>query len=88
MSVMVSSREGDCWDSAELPEFSENAIIAVMDYDIATHDSRMPEGGATEDGDYWTITITHLVSGMTIITYFRGNGESFDWVAPTALFVE
>jgi hypothetical protein len=85
---MVSSREGDCWDSAELPEFSEAAIIDVMDYDIQTHDGRRPEADEMDDGDYWTVTVTHLVSGMTIITYFRGNGESFDWVAPTTMFVE
>jgi hypothetical protein len=75
----VLYREGDCWSSVELEEFSMSAISNQLGY-------------AAEEVDplgHEELTVEHVDSpAMTIITYFDEEGESRNWIAPTVMFVE
>ena len=80
--VSVTYREGDCWPVVELDEFSIAGVRPEVQYDIDTHD-----GEGTGDNQY-QITVEHIpVTDMTIITYSNSDGESRNWIAPTAMYV-
>lgn len=85
--IPVTYREGDCWSVVELEEFSVAGIRPHVQYDIDTCDSEAD--GPGEGGNTYCITVEHIpVTDMTIITYFNSDGESRNWIAPTALFVD
>lgn len=87
MSVAVTYREGDSWSVVELDEFSVAGIRPHVQYDIDTCDGFGDFPGA--GGNTYCITVEHIpVTDMTIITYFNSDGESRNWIAPTALFVD
>lgn len=75
MSGMCLYREGDCWDGTELAEFSEACVADTIGFVRAN-----AEGA--ED-----LTVEHVPdTGMTVITYFNEDGESRNWIFPTALY--
>ena len=78
MSGICLHREGDCWSSTELFEFSEQCVAAEVGFDYS-HTAFTPEA---ED-----LTVEHIAdTGMTVITYFNADGESRNWIFPTALY--
>lgn len=75
MSGMCLYREGDCWDEAILAEFSEECVAAEIGFD------------RTKAEDAEDLTVEHVGdTGMTVITYFNSDGESRNWIFPTALY--
>ena len=75
MSGICLYREGDCWGEADLVEFSESRVAATINFD-------REEAEDAED-----LTVEHIGdTGMTVITYFDPDGESRNWIFPTALY--
>lgn len=78
MSVKCLYREGDCWSVMELNAFSVQCAADSIGFD--------PDAAVGEE----SIGAVQTGAGtdMTIITYFNSDGESRNWIAPTALFVD
>jgi hypothetical protein len=75
MSGICLYREGDGWDGVELKEFSEDCVAETIGF------VRDDAEGAED------LTVEHVIdTGMTVITYFNSDGESRNWIFPTALY--
>lgn len=75
MSGICLYREGDCWDGVELKEFNEDCVAETIGFVRAN----------AEDAE--DLTVEHVIdTGMTVITYFNSDGESRNWIFPTALY--